>query len=62
MGSGGIGAITYSELRSYLHFYPQADERRWVEIMKRLDAEYLATQRELRKRREQAEKGTGNSV
>jgi hypothetical protein len=50
IGGGSIGGILLSEIRAYLTFFPQSDEARFLEIMKRLDTEYLAAQRAKRKR------------
>lgn len=58
IGYNSIGGIMLSEVRAYLAFYPQSDEARFLEIMQRLDTEYLAAHRSKRERARQ-EKASG---
>jgi hypothetical protein len=50
IGYNSIGGILLGEVRAYLTFFPQHDEARFLEIMRRLDNEYLAAHRAKRER------------
>ena len=46
-------------MQAYLHFYPQVDECRFVEIMKALDHEYLQARRDAAERKQEGKKRLG---